>query len=138
VLDFTSDALNRLKTVSEPPSAALGQSGAARVTTYGYDDVGNRDHVIHANGTRVDYRYDRMNRLTSLTHRKGANVLLALGYALNPDGTRDSISEQVQRQDAQGQYVVDTNGSHADTDRQVETVLALLRSTPEKANRDDR
>jgi hypothetical protein len=35
-------------------------------------------------------------------------------------------------------YVVDTNGSHADTDRQVETVLALLRSTPEKANRDDR
>ena len=62
---------------------------------------------------------------------------------------RSSISaaEAQQRIDAQlpqeykvsrADYVVDTNGSHADTDRQVETVLALLRSTPEKANRDDR
>ncbi|WP_166653831.1 RHS repeat protein, partial [Tahibacter aquaticus] len=109
-IDFSFDALNRLKTVSEVASTALGQSGGPRVTTYGYDGVGNRDHIVHANGTRVDYRYDRMNRLTTLTHRKGAAVLLALGYALNPDGTRAAIAEQVQQKDTQGQYVVDGNG----------------------------
>jgi dephospho-CoA kinase len=59
---------------------------------------------------------------------------------------RSSISaeEAQQRIDAQlpqaykvsrADYVIDTNGSHADTDRQVETVLALLRSDAGKANR---
>ena len=109
-LNFSFDVLNRLSTVSEVASTALGQSGSPRTTTYGYDGVGNRDHIVHANGTRVDYRYDRMNRLTTLTHRKGAAVLLALGYALNPDGTRAAIAEQVQQRDTQGQYVVDGNG----------------------------
>ncbi|MCQ4167727.1 RHS repeat domain-containing protein, partial [Tahibacter harae] len=109
-INFGFDTLNRLSSVSEVASAALGQSGAAKVTTYGYDGVGNRDHVIHNNGTRVDYRYDRMNRLTKLVHSKGAAVLLALGYTLNPDGTRAQIAEQVQQRDAQGQYVVDGQG----------------------------
>ncbi|MCQ4165883.1 putative Ig domain-containing protein [Tahibacter harae] len=107
---FGFDELNRLKTVSEAASVALGQTGAAKVTTFGYDDIGNRDHVVHSNGTRVDYRYDRMNRLVSLMHKKGAAVLLALGYTLNPDGTRAQIAEQVQQRDAQGQYLVDSLG----------------------------
>ena len=37
-------------------------------------------------------------------------MLLALGYALNPDGTRAAIAEQVQQRDTQGQYIVDGNG----------------------------
>jgi dephospho-CoA kinase len=59
---------------------------------------------------------------------------------------RSSITaeEAQQRIDAQlpqeykvsrADYVIDTNGTHSDTDRQVETVLALLRSDTGKANR---
>jgi RHS repeat-associated protein/uncharacterized repeat protein (TIGR01451 family) len=109
-VNYVYDGMNRLETVSEVASAALGQSGAARTTSYAYDLIGNRQHIIQSNGTRVDLRHDRQNRLTGLTHRKGAAVLLNLDYALNASGSRAAVAEAVQQRDGQGQYLFDGQG----------------------------
>ncbi len=110
VVDYGFDALNRLVTVTEQPAAALAQT-LPKITRYEYDDVGNRQSIEHPNGTRVDYTYNRRNQLTNMLHKKAASVLLALGYLLNPDGSRASIIEQTQAVDAQQQPVFDTNGA---------------------------
>ena len=58
-VSYGFDALNRLSTVND----------GTGTTAYGYNPVGNREFVNHANGTRTDYAYDKRNRLIDLTHR---------------------------------------------------------------------
>lgn len=78
------DTLNRLWTVT--------RDGAT--TTYGYDEVGNRNLLQRPNGSRTDYTYDVRNRLRTMTHRSPANaVLLGLTYTVDASGLRTQVVE---------------------------------------------
>jgi RHS repeat-associated protein len=84
VTDYTFDALNRLKTVT----AAEG------VTTYEYDEVGNRKSLRHANGATVRYGYDARNRLKAQEHLSPAQeVTQRYDYTLDATGRRTRVGE---------------------------------------------
>ena len=89
VTTMTYDALNRLARVT---STDAGGTGVA-VATYTYDAVGNRASVERANGTKTSYTYNRLNRLTGLSHTAGASLLLGLSYTLDASGLRTAIDE---------------------------------------------
>ncbi|MBK8283920.1 MAG: AHH domain-containing protein [Ahniella sp.] len=104
VVDYGYDEQIRLKTVTEQPNTALGQT-QSQVTTYTYDRNGSRSGMTYPNGTRVEYRYNARNQLIRMRHMRGNEVLLQLGYVLNPDGTRDTIIESIHSHDSSEQPV---------------------------------
>ncbi|NKI36319.1 RHS repeat protein [Wenzhouxiangella sp. XN79A] len=78
------DTLNRLATVDD----------GRGITTYGYDEVGNRQAVEHANGTRTDYIYDDLNRLLEVTHRDPLGTPFSRQtYTLGLAGHRRQMAE---------------------------------------------
>ncbi len=79
------DSLNRMTTVSS-------LSGVE--TNYFYNDVGNRDSVINANGTSARYGYDDLNRLASVTnYAPDGSVQSSYIYELNNAGIRKAVTE---------------------------------------------
>jgi len=90
---YTYDALGRLKTVSEDRRDD-STTGLPRVTTYNYDEVGNRDDMILPNGITTNYDYDTLNRLTDVSHDSTLN-LATYDYTLVADGMRTNISEAI-------------------------------------------
>lgn len=84
---FGYDALNRLASVTDPEGG---------VTVYTYDANGNRSSATLPNGTRTDYAYDALNRLTLLEHRRADNTLVArFAYTLAVNGQRVQAIETV-------------------------------------------
>ncbi len=78
------DELNRL--------ASVTRDGA--VTSFGYDEVGNRNLMRLPTGNRADYTYDVRNRLKTLVHRAANNaVLLSLTYTVDHSGLRTQTVE---------------------------------------------
>ncbi len=67
------------------------------VTTYTYDDAGNKLTETLPDGEVTTYTYDALNRLTGLTEVQGDTTLFSQTYVLNSDGTRAS-SHAVQAQ----------------------------------------
>ncbi|MHC4843089.1 MAG: DUF6531 domain-containing protein, partial [Planctomycetota bacterium] len=96
--DFTEikyeyDRLGRLKKtkLTKRDGSALQ---TPEVTTYKYDDVGNRDSAKLANGVVSDYSYDELYRLTDLSYDKSdAGNLSSFTYTLLADGMRKSLNE---------------------------------------------
>lgn len=78
------DELNRLASVTRDGTT----------TSFGYDEVGNRNLLRLPNGNRADYTYDVRNRLKTLTHRAANNaVLLGLTYTVDHSGLRTQVVE---------------------------------------------
>ena len=73
-----------VKTVSVTPPG-----GAARVTTYNYDNVGPLIGVQNPDGTSISYTYDTAHRLVGATDARGNSVT----YTLDNVGNR--IAEQL-------------------------------------------
>ena len=86
VTRYTFDVLNRMETITDPEG---------NVTTYQYDAAGNRIGMEHANGNKVSYVYDELNRLTTLNHLDSADAITkGFVYTLHPTGKRTKITEQ--------------------------------------------
>jgi RHS repeat-associated protein/uncharacterized repeat protein (TIGR01451 family) len=85
-IDYTYDVLNRLATVKP-----LGATNP--IAIYAYTPVGSRESVSYDNGTSTSYTYNRRNRLTGISHKLGATVLLGVAYTLDPSGLRTGIAE---------------------------------------------
>ena len=67
---------------------------ALKTTTYGYDNVGNRESVSYPNGNTTSYIYDTLNRLTRLTTTDTLlNTLVDFQYSLDASGHRTQILE---------------------------------------------
>ncbi|NVJ51716.1 MAG: RHS repeat-associated core domain-containing protein [Gammaproteobacteria bacterium] len=67
---------------------------AGNISTYGYDEVGNRDSVSYPNGTSQVYVYDELNRLTTLRHFDANGALSnEFNYTLHATGRRERIDE---------------------------------------------
>lgn|GEM_PF-4664465 len=63
------DNLNRLEPVTDP-------NPTSQVTSYSYDNVGNRASVTYPNGNVTDYSYDNLNRLSGQTTKDSDNGVL--------------------------------------------------------------
>ena len=88
-LVYTYDDAHRLDTVTRTVDGE-----APTVTTYQYDDAGNRSVMLGGDGTRTEYGYDRRNRLTRLTKQTAAGALLvAMSYGVDATGMRTAIEE---------------------------------------------
>ena len=90
---YDYDELGRLKTVT-----VLKQNGTVlttpEVTTYDYTEVGSREAIHYANGTRTTYQYDSLNRLTNLTNLNPLDqILSSYNYTLAPNGRRTGVTE---------------------------------------------
>ena len=73
------DALNRIETVTD-------ETG---VTTYRYDPVGNQIELEYPNGTRTNYGYDLLDRLTQIEHFDPLGAVVDRhSYTLGPNGNR--------------------------------------------------
>jgi RHS repeat-associated protein len=90
---YAYDALGRLSTVTVQKQNSQTPVGGAKVTTYYYTAVGNIDHVAYPNGTETDYTYDSLNRLATVTNKRGATVLSSYAYTVNLDGLRTGVTE---------------------------------------------
>lgn len=85
VSKFAYDADNRLTTVTDP----LGG-----VTTYTYDVAGRIVQRALPNGVITQYTYDLLDRLTGMTHSRGASAPFeSFQYTLSPTGQRTKVVE---------------------------------------------
>ena len=85
-VSYSYDELNRLETVNDP---------ATGTTRYSYDTVGNLKTVSYPNGTRADYSYDLLNRLTLLENRgSDGSLISSYSYTLDAAGNRKKVEEE--------------------------------------------
>jgi uncharacterized protein RhaS with RHS repeats len=90
---YAPEQLQRLKTVTVTKQNGV-TLGTSLVTTYFYPPVGNVDHITYPNTTETDYGYDTLNRLTSVTNKRGTTLLSSYAYTLQADGLRIGVTEQ--------------------------------------------
>ncbi|HEX7653455.1 MAG TPA: hypothetical protein VF607_08115, partial [Verrucomicrobiae bacterium] len=91
-VQYSYDALGRLHTVSVMMRNATVLS-TPEVTTYGYDQVGNRNSVMLPNGITSLYSYDSLNRLTNLVHKTSSVTNASYAYKLDITGRRTNAVE---------------------------------------------
>jgi RHS repeat-associated protein len=99
-MDYTYDALGRLKTVH-----VTKRNGAPvdETTTYGYDAVGNRSEEDLPNNVVTKYQYDDLNRLTNMMHIVGTTTTNAIySYILDKTGRRTSAVEVLREEAGSG------------------------------------
>src|SRR5258708_3404885 len=92
-ITYAPDQLQRLKTVTVTKQNGV-TLGTSLVTTYFYTPVGTIDHITYPNTTETDYGYDTLNRLTSVTNKRGTTLLSSYVYTLQADGLRIGVTEQ--------------------------------------------
>jgi RHS repeat-associated protein len=85
VTEFSYDALGRLETRSVP--------GTGATWDFDYDAAGNRVGVTDPRGNRTAYRYDNLDRLTSILHPGGAEESFAYDRLGNLREYRDGERE---------------------------------------------
>ena len=81
--EYTYDALNRLKTISYPDTTSVG---------YTYDRLSRLQTATNENGT-VNFDYNKMNRLTSVTDVFGQVV--EYNYDANANRTKLSLNSAI-------------------------------------------
>jgi RHS repeat-associated protein len=105
---YAYDAAGHRTDVTTPGgSVAYGYDLAGRLTqvtdmegrqsTFAYDAGGNLTTLAYPNGIEARYEYDGVNRLTDLTHRRGATTLRSFRYSLGPVGNRTRVVEDTGR-----------------------------------------
>jgi RHS repeat-associated protein len=67
----------------------------SNITTYTYDNIGNRETTTYPNNTQANYVYDPLNRLIYLENRDLAlnSVISSYTYDLGPAGNRLAVTE---------------------------------------------
>lgn len=103
---YSYDALNRLKTVAVHMRNGVALS-TPEVTTYDYSKVGSCASVSLPNGIITSYQYDRLNRLTNVSHKKADAIIASYTYDLLPAGRRSSVTEVTPEGTAQVNYTYD-------------------------------
>jgi RHS repeat-associated protein len=100
-VQYGYDELGRLKTVT-----AIKRNGATlttpEMTTYHYDNVGNRLEVDLPSGVVTKYTYDSLNRMTNLIHQIGTVTVTNLAtysYRLDAAGRRTNAVEVLRQED---------------------------------------
>jgi RHS repeat-associated protein len=81
---YTYDDASRLENVIDHLS---------RTYHFDWDAAGNRQALVMPNGTRTDYTYDGLNRLTNLSTTGPSGVIFSQAFTLFPTGRRDRIDE---------------------------------------------
>jgi YD repeat-containing protein len=72
----------------------IHRSSLGRLTTFGYDAVGNRTRLTQPNGVTTTYTHDARDRLTTIESRTAAGTLLArYAYTLDAAGNRTGVTE---------------------------------------------
>ena len=73
-------ALNQLKTLTNPQN---------QQTSFSYNEMGNLDSVVYANGIRIEYSFDKMNHLERIENKStSGQVLSNYDYTYDPAGRR--------------------------------------------------
>ena len=97
-VDYDYDDLGRLDSVQPVRRNGLPIT-VDEITSYTYDDNGNRATMTLGNGSKATYGYDALNRLTSLSHDDStmptAVNLADYTYTLLVDGMRCKAEEDV-------------------------------------------
>jgi len=85
------------------------KSGANTIAEYSYDAVGNRIQQTNGNGTSTEYAFDSdpRYRVTSITHKRGSNVLAQIGYP-----SRDSVGNPLGMSDWTGAWGYDYDSNN--------------------------
>jgi RHS repeat-associated protein len=85
------------------------KSGANTIAEYSYDAVGNRIQQTNGNGTSTEYAFDSdpRYRVTSITHKRGSNVLAQIGYP-----SRDSVGNPLGMTDWTGTWGYDYDSNN--------------------------
>jgi RHS repeat-associated protein len=97
------DLFGYLETVTVLRQDGESVPESLQTTSYAYDAVGNLARVVLPNGVTGTYEYDTLNRLTSLSYKDAADIVLeSFDYALTPDGRRDSVTDT--RRESDGTY----------------------------------
>lgn len=64
-----------------------------QTSTYIDDPANNLFTLAYANGDSTVYTTDQMNRVTSVTDKKGSAVLFSQSYSLDYEGKRTAVAE---------------------------------------------
>jgi RHS repeat-associated protein len=89
---YTYTNRGQIKTISDRGLATA--SDETGTVSYGYDEFGRKESITRSNGTTSEYTYDPLTGWTeSITHNRGGNVLLALGYDRDKTGLITDIAE---------------------------------------------
>ena len=83
IVDYTYDALNRLKTI-----IAGGQT-----YSFGYDALGRRTSLSFPNGVETAYSYDGASQLLGIEHKDGLLILAKSTYSYDPAGNRTTMTD---------------------------------------------
>jgi YD repeat-containing protein len=85
------------------------KSGSSTIAEYSYDAVGNRIQQTNGNGTSTEYAFDSdpRYRVTSITHKRGSNVLAQIGYP-----SRDSVGNPLGMTDWTGTWGYDYDSNN--------------------------
>ncbi len=86
VTTYVYDLRGRTTSITETPP-----TGSARVTSYGYDAMGQLATATAANGTVLSYDYDTAHNLTSVTDNSGNRI--EYGYDLAGNRTSEDIRD---------------------------------------------
>ena len=94
---YSYDRLGRLKNaeVTKRDGQTLAKP---EITKYNYNEAGSRAAVEVGNGALAEYTYDKLNRLTDLTHYKTTakiNSLSTFSYGLYDNGMRSAVDESL-------------------------------------------
>ena len=101
--DYHYDDLGRLFEISEVTRNGDTVSGD-NVTTYLYDDNGNRKTKLLPNGVKGNYQYNKQNRLTTISYVLNNALMSQYEYALDSGGHRIGVVEQVHKVSSTSTY----------------------------------
>ena len=123
--EYTYDTLNRLLTVSEPNG---------RVTTYTYDDAGNRATetiVVGTDTTLNTYTYNSQNRLISIEEKLNDVVQNVYDYAYDNNGNELTKTRTPYENGVPQTPVIDVTNSYDAFNQLIQSVNDTTTSTYE-------
>ena len=95
---YTYDALNRIKTISEititPNEEGIEEETPILLTTYSYDNVGNRTKEVSGNIVK-DYVYNYKNQLTKITEKENNIVTKTTTYTYDNNGNINISTKKI-------------------------------------------
>ena len=108
-LTYEYDKLNRLQWVMRPTN---DPNLTQIIAEYRYNRGGSREKLIRYGGKQIttDYLYNAASLVTSLTNKRGEEVLSAYAYTYYPDGNQNSKTSTVRGERKTVYYEYDAMG----------------------------